>query len=97
MAQGTIKLKNPKGGNTKGGKKPSVLGPGPKKGQRQIAPKKADLVKKQKLAKKFSGGLTAKTERNLAEKAGHLELLASAKRREKEGAAGNGKGKNGKN
>lgn len=29
---------------------------------------------------KLSGGLTARTERSLAEKAGHLELLAGGKR-----------------
>lgn len=37
------------------------------------------------MAKKLSAGLTAKTERNLAEKAGHLEMLAGGKRGSKFG------------
>jgi hypothetical protein len=62
---------------------PNILAP--KKGARVIAPKKAYLVKKKKMAKKLSAGLTAKTERNLAEKAGHLEMLAGGKRGSKIG------------
>lgn len=39
--------------------------------------------------KKLSSGLTAKTERNLAERAGHLELLKGTKKdKGKEKAAG---------
>ncbi|OJJ70565.1 hypothetical protein ASPBRDRAFT_90713, partial [Aspergillus brasiliensis CBS 101740] len=60
---------------------PSALGP--KRGPRQIAPKKAMLIKQQKLTKKLTAGLTAQTEKNLAEKAGHLELLAGGKKDKK--------------
>ncbi len=49
---------------------------------------------------KYTSGLTARTERNLAEKAGHLELLAGGKGRKKGGEgnggkAGKGEGKKG--
>lgn len=48
---------------------------------------------------KTSAGLTMKTERNLAERAGHLELLAggkaSKKKEGKEGKDADGKGKKG--
>jgi hypothetical protein len=45
-----------------------------------IAPKKSSLVKRHKINKKLSSGLISKTERSLAQRAGHLELLASAKK-----------------
>ncbi|PGH17936.1 hypothetical protein AJ79_00835 [Helicocarpus griseus UAMH5409] len=73
MAQGEIKKKA-----ASSGKKPNALGP--KKGARTIAPKKANLIRQKKMTKKFSAGLTAKTERSLAERAGHLELLAGGKK-----------------
>ncbi|EEP76957.1 predicted protein [Uncinocarpus reesii 1704] len=88
MAQGAVK-KSKSASST--AKRPSALGP--KKGARAIAPKKAALVKQKKLTKvcniilglfainlKLSAGLTAKMERNLAEKAGHLELLRGGKK-----------------
>ncbi|WEW58885.1 hypothetical protein PRK78_004353 [Emydomyces testavorans] len=75
MAQGTIKKSKAASSSTK---RPSALGP--RKGSRVIAPKKAALIKQKKLTKKLSAGLTAKTERNLAEKAGHLELLRGGKK-----------------
>jgi hypothetical protein len=49
-----------------------------------IAPKKPKLIAKRKLMKKHTAGLTALTEKNLAEKAGHLELLGGGKRDKKE-------------
>jgi len=61
-----------------------------------IAPKKASLIKAQKLTKQLSAGLTAKTEEMLGEKAGHLEMLGGGKRRgdrKKEGPKGKGKDK----
>ncbi|KAL9077339.1 MAG: hypothetical protein Q9157_003375 [Trypethelium eluteriae] len=76
MPQGAVKQKaaaNPG--------KPSALGP--KRGAKIIKPKKAALVKQQKIKKKHSAGLTAMTERNLAEKAGHLEMLAGGKKEKK--------------
>ncbi len=44
---------------------------------------------------KYTSGLTARTERNLAEKAGHLELLAGGKGRKKGGEGKKGEGKKG--
>ncbi|KAI1921397.1 hypothetical protein LOZ58_002278 [Ophidiomyces ophidiicola] len=78
MAQGALKKAKPASSATK---RRSALDP--KKGARTIAPKKAALVKQKKLNKKLSAGLTAKMERNLAEKAGHLELLGGGKKDKK--------------
>ncbi|EEH34719.2 hypothetical protein PAAG_05765 [Paracoccidioides lutzii Pb01] len=83
MAQGEIKKSKPATS-----KKSNALGP--KKGARVIAPKKANLIRQKKMTKKLSAGLTAKTERTLAERAGHLELLASGKK-DKDGKDGKGK------
>lgn len=41
---------------------------------------------------KYTAGLTGKTERALAEKAGHLEMLDGGKERKKEGGRGKGGG-----
>ncbi|KAL4922744.1 hypothetical protein BDW62DRAFT_2504 [Aspergillus aurantiobrunneus] len=80
MAQGP--LKKAKAGT--GPKRPKALGP--KRGTNgTIAPKKTSLVKQQKLTKKLSAGLTAKTERSLAQRAGHLEMLAGGKKDKKAG------------
>ncbi|OQD75105.1 hypothetical protein PENDEC_c008G00480 [Penicillium decumbens] len=49
-------------------------------GPRQVAPKKAALVRQAKLNKKLTSGLVLKTERSLAQKAGHLEILAGGKK-----------------
>ncbi|KAI9801423.1 MAG: hypothetical protein M1825_003403 [Sarcosagium campestre] len=68
---------------------------GPKKGARTIAPRKINLVKQKKMTKKHSAGLTAKTERLLADKVGHLEILGGGKQRAKEGGKGKGKSKEG--
>ncbi|CAF9936645.1 MAG: hypothetical protein ALECFALPRED_006911 [Alectoria fallacina] len=94
MAQGAIK-------KTSSTRKPSI--PSPKKGHRTIAPKKKNLMKQQKITKKYTAGLTGKTERALAEKAGHLEMLGGGKKKKKKkewGGAGEGKeggkGKGGK-
>ncbi|KAI9707949.1 MAG: hypothetical protein M1820_004368 [Bogoriella megaspora] len=58
------------------------------RGARVIKPKKAVLQKQQNLKKKHSSGLTALTERKLAEKAGHLEMLKGGKKDRKEGDKG---------
>ncbi|PKX89590.1 DUF2462 domain-containing protein [Aspergillus novofumigatus IBT 16806] len=76
MAQGPLKKTKPSTA-----KRPTALAP--KRGPRQIAPKKATLIKQQKITKKLTAGLTAKTERSLAQRAGHLELLAGGKRDKK--------------
>ncbi|KAF4312509.1 hypothetical protein GTA08_BOTSDO11845 [Botryosphaeria dothidea] len=79
MAQGAIKQKaKPAGGNAKKGSQP--LKP---RGSRQIAPKKQKLIQQKKLLKKHSGGLAALTEKQLAEKAGHLEILRGGKKDKK--------------
>ncbi|KAK2768401.1 hypothetical protein FQN54_000256 [Arachnomyces sp. PD_36] len=96
MVQGALK----KSTKPTSSRRPNALGP--KKGARTIAPKKASLVKKKTMTKKLSAGLTMKTERNLAERAGHLELLAGGKKKGgggkeggKDGKEGSGKGKKG--
>ncbi|KAF7592774.1 hypothetical protein BBP40_012532 [Aspergillus hancockii] len=73
MVQGSLKKKS-----TAAPKKPAALGP--KRGPRQIAPKKLSLIKQQKMTKKLTAGLTTRTERTLAQRAGHLELLAGGKK-----------------
>ncbi|KAF2247466.1 hypothetical protein BU26DRAFT_566444 [Trematosphaeria pertusa] len=80
MAQGAVK-KAFKPANTK---KPTQTGP--KRGARVIKPKKASLISQNKIKKKHTAGLTAKTEKLLAEKAGHLEMLRGGKK-DKEGKA----------
>ncbi|OCK85022.1 hypothetical protein K432DRAFT_253235, partial [Lepidopterella palustris CBS 459.81] len=74
MAQGLIKK------SAKPSKKPSTTSSGPKRGHRIIKPKKTKLIQKQAIAKKGSAGLSAMTEKHLAAKAGHLELLKGGKR-----------------
>ncbi|RDW93530.1 DUF2462 domain-containing protein [Aspergillus mulundensis] len=84
MAQGLLKKTPAKPGSS--AKRPTAQGP--KKGRNsQIAPKKTALIKQQKITKKLSAGLTARTERSLAQRAGHLEMLAGGKKDKKAGAA----------
>ncbi|KIX00991.1 uncharacterized protein Z518_10057 [Rhinocladiella mackenziei CBS 650.93] len=52
-----------------------------KKGSRTITPKKAKLLKQAKLNKKYTAGLTAKTEAMLGERAGHLEMLGHGRKK----------------
>ncbi|KAK3646473.1 hypothetical protein LTR56_008571 [Elasticomyces elasticus] len=56
-------------------------------GNRVIKPKKVALQKQQKTNKKHTSGLTAMTEKSLASKAGHLELLRGGKKDRKTEAA----------
>ncbi|KAL1981478.1 hypothetical protein VTN96DRAFT_2650 [Rasamsonia emersonii] len=77
MTQGAIKKPSKKSTSS------SSSQHGPKRGARVIAPKKATLIKKHKMNKKLSAGLIEKTERTLAERAGHLEMLAN-ERKEKQ-------------
>lgn len=53
--------------------------------------KKMKLIKAAKINKKFTGGLTAQTERMLGARAGHLEMIG--KGRDKGGASAGGQGK----
>jgi hypothetical protein len=57
----------------------------PKRGSRIIKPKKASLISQNKIKKKSAAGLVGQTEKLLAEKAGHLEMLKGGKRDKKEG------------
>ncbi|KAL2055643.1 hypothetical protein ABVK25_003885 [Lepraria finkii] len=91
MAQGAIKKSKSAASSSR---RPSVLGP--KKGQRTIAPKKKSLVKQKKFSKKYTSGLIGKTERNLAEKAGHLEMLGEGKKKGGEERENGKKGKSAK-
>ncbi|KAF2730924.1 hypothetical protein EJ04DRAFT_404325, partial [Polyplosphaeria fusca] len=52
----------------------------PKRGSRVIKPKKPSLIAANKLKKKHTAGLTGQTEKLLAEKAGHLEMLRGGKK-----------------
>ncbi|KAJ5278935.1 hypothetical protein N7478_004307 [Penicillium angulare] len=92
MAQGALKKIKPSTGGTKRG---GLSAARTRPGVRQIAPKKAGLVKTAKLTKKLTSGLVTKTERSLASKAGHLELLAGGKKdrleKERKAAAAAGK------
>lgn len=82
MVQGSLKRKA-----TAAPKRPTALGPKP--GPRQIAPKKQSLIKQKKMTQKLTAGLVVKTERNLAQRAGHLELLAGGKKDRKKTDKGN--------
>ncbi|KAF2454678.1 hypothetical protein BDY21DRAFT_373928 [Lineolata rhizophorae] len=83
MAQGPLTKKRAAAGPGKSagpaGKRPSALGP-KRHGSRVIAPKKAKLAQQHKLIRKHTAGLTALTEKNLAERAGHLEMLKGGKK-----------------
>ncbi|KAJ5179499.1 UPF0390 protein [Penicillium capsulatum] len=77
MAQGLLKKSKP---TTASAKRTASANSRTKPGPRQVAPKKASLIRQQKLNKKLTSGLVAKTERSLASKAGHLEMLAGGKK-----------------
>ncbi|QIW99491.1 hypothetical protein AMS68_005009 [Peltaster fructicola] len=53
-------------------------------GNRVIKPKKAALIKQDQMKKKHTSGLASLTEKSLASKAGHLELLRGGKKDKKE-------------
>ncbi|KAF3039716.1 hypothetical protein E8E12_004884 [Didymella heteroderae] len=80
MAQGAVKKSKPAAAP----RKPSKTGPRP--GQKVIKPKKASLIQQHKIKKKSAAGLVGTTEKFLAEKAGHLEILRGGKKDKKEGA-----------
>ncbi|KAF2848460.1 hypothetical protein T440DRAFT_166240 [Plenodomus tracheiphilus IPT5] len=68
MAQGAVKKSKPVAA-----RKPSKSGPRP--GARVIKPKKPSLIVQNKIKHKSSCGLVGQTEKLLAQKAGHLEIL----------------------
>jgi hypothetical protein len=63
---------------------------GPQRGTRVIKPKQANLISQNKIKKAATSQLTGKTEKLLAQKAGHLEVLRGGK---KEGRIGGEKKK----
>ncbi|KAL1998150.1 hypothetical protein VTN02DRAFT_6770 [Thermoascus thermophilus] len=87
MAQGEIKKKSTS--TSSAAKRSTALAP--KRGPRHIAPKKPALVRQAKMTKKLTAGLIAKTERSLAERAGHLELLKGGRKEKKNQDKQNGK------
>jgi len=76
-----------------GNNRPSKSGPRP--GARVIKPKKASLIAQNKIKHKSSCGLVGQTEKLLAQKAGHLEILKGGKADRKDKRDG-GQGKAGK-
>ncbi|CAE7032238.1 hypothetical protein CFE70_004574 [Pyrenophora teres f. teres 0-1] len=78
MAQGAVK-------NSKAAapKKPTQR---VQRGARVIKPKKTSIITQNKIKHKSSSGLVGQTEKLLAQKAGHLEMLKGGKRDKKEGA-----------
>lgn len=62
--------------------------PGSKRGARVVKPKKASIISQNKIKHKASAGLTANTEKLLAQKAGHLEMLKGGKKDAKDGKKG---------
>lgn len=75
MAQGTVKTT---------GKKPTAKAVHSKKQASRVAkPKK--VVKGDKVQRKFTAGMTARTEALLGERAGHLEILGKGKKGDKKG------------
>jgi len=78
MAQGQIKKASKQAG---GASKSSSSSAVTKKGSRTITPKKAKLRQQAKITKKYTAGLTAKTEAMLGQRAGHLEMLDQGKKK----------------
>jgi hypothetical protein len=57
------------------------------RGNKVIKPKKASLIQGNKLNQKSTAGLAGRTEKMLAAKAGHLEMLKGGKKDRKEARA----------
>lgn len=62
-----------------------------KKGLGDKNPKKSKLIKAKKINKKFTAGLTAQTEKMLAQRAGHVEMIGKSGKK-----SGDAKGIHGK-
>lgn len=76
MAQGAVKKSTSKPTAQKNSQRKQT-------GSRVIKPKKAQLQKQRAMKKKHTAGLTALTERSLAGRAGHLEMLGGGKKEKK--------------
>ncbi|KAI1465923.1 uncharacterized protein F4812DRAFT_460903 [Daldinia caldariorum] len=81
MAQGAVKPKKPSA--VSAGRKAKPQPPKTKKGARVTKSKSASAA--DKLQKKLAGGLVAKTEKLLGERAGHLELIGKGRVKDKDG------------
>ncbi|RYP43380.1 hypothetical protein DL770_011685 [Monosporascus sp. CRB-9-2] len=89
MAQGAIKKSSSgAGGMTARANKPQQQKQKTKKGARVAKPRKASAA--DKLQRKYAAGLTAKTEKLLGERAGHLELIGAGRKGKKDGGGGGG-------
>ncbi|KAI1805128.1 hypothetical protein F4811DRAFT_552107 [Daldinia bambusicola] len=75
MAQGAVKPKKPSAGSA--GRKAKPQPPKTKKGARVTKAKNASAA--DKLQRKLAGGMVAKTEKLLGERAGHLELIGKGR------------------
>ena len=97
MAQGAVKKSKPTAAprkfvhpsslgdrSAKRTRRPSKTGPRP--GQKVIKPKKTSLITQNQIKKRSAAGLVGTTEKFLAEKAGHLEILRGGKKDQKHGA-----------
>lgn len=73
MTQGKVKL-------TKGPAKVAKKSAAKKAGPKHLAPKKTQARKDAALSKKLSASLTSATEKLLASRVGHLELLKGTRR-----------------
>ncbi|RYP47002.1 hypothetical protein DL768_006862 [Monosporascus sp. mg162] len=96
MAQGAIKKSSSgggAGGMTARANKPQQQKQKTKKGARVAKPRKASAA--DKLQRKYAAGLTAKTEKLLGERAGHLELIGAGRKGKKDGGGGGGGGEKG--
>jgi hypothetical protein len=82
MAQGAVKKSKPAAAPRKSAKT------GPRPGAKVIKPKKAHLITQNKIKKKSAAGLVGTTEKFLAKKAGHLEILKGGKKERKDGGKG---------
>ncbi|KAF1940129.1 hypothetical protein EJ02DRAFT_456305 [Clathrospora elynae] len=84
MAQGAVK-------KTKGAAPRKASRTGPKPGARVIKPKKTSIITSNKIKHQSSSGLIGQTEKLLAQKAGHLEMLKGGKGDKKDKRDGGGK------
>jgi hypothetical protein len=82
MAQGTVKTT---------GKKPTAKAVHSKKQASRVAKPKKTTTSSDKVRRKFTAGMAAKTEALLGERAGHLELIGKGKKGKKEAPKGGSK------
>ncbi|RPA77583.1 hypothetical protein BJ508DRAFT_364382 [Ascobolus immersus RN42] len=84
MPQGILKPRKPSTLPSKAKSGYKAGNSGLKKGGRVLPPKQKGLKRSWELQKKCSGGIIKQTEKSLAAKAGHLEILKGGKKERKE-------------